>query len=257
MSNLGPTQGSLTYSANPVVVANQGMPRGGQMAVPIIIDFTAHTAYKLDFTISQWTNKINSVQSAYIDNSNGLAPLLLTIEIIGQTITIPSGAQAYVPLVAPSPPIFDVSCSNGAANTLIIFLNVPMPLSVWFPGGGQATIIAGASKVNDVNTAQALTGIPLAVAASPLTLVSRSTITVSTTSTQLMPGATWRKYLFIQAPQTADVWINPIGGTAGINATDCIKIPAGGSYESYMVSWTGQINYYCATGSLQLNAFEG
>lgn len=253
---IGP--GFPANQANPVNVSNQGMPVGGQTAVPIFLNFSTQSSYTLDFTLSQWQNKINSVQSIFVDNSGGTSPLVINTAITNQTLKIPAGAMAYLPIVAPAPPIFTVSCSAGAASTLIIFLNVPMPIAIWYPATTAPSFDgSGRQLVNDVNTATALAGTPFAIAGSPVALTSYSTTTVAATSTSLMPAASWRKYIAIQAPVTADVWINPIGGTAGIGAADCLKIPAGTFYESSIAAWQGAITYYCATGSLELTAFGG
>jgi hypothetical protein len=137
-------------------------------------------------------------------------------------------------------------------------MNVPMPAAVWSVSAGSNTYASGALVTQDVGIQAALSGTPIAVTPAALTLVSRSTTTVATpASTTLMPTPTFRKYIFIQAPQTADLWVNPMGGTSSIGGNDCIKIPAGGSYETLSGVWQNAITYYCATGGLALAAFEG
>lgn len=92
-----------------------------------------------------------------------------------------------------------------------------------------------------------------------VSLASASTTTPATpASTQLLAAGTsgWT-YIGIQAPTTADVWINPRGGTAGVDAADCFRIPSGTLWESKFPAIGGPITYYCATGGLQLNCLYG
>ncbi len=87
---------------------------------------------------------------------------------------------------------------------------------------------------------------------------SASTVTVAATSTELVNAGNVISWVGIQAPITADVWINPRGGTAGIGLTDCFRIPMGTFYESKApCTLGGDIFYYCATGGLQLTCLYG
>ncbi len=95
------------------------------------------------------------------------------------------------------------------------------------------------------------------VGPAPRAPVSRSTTTVAATSTQLWPASSSPTAWNIQAPQTADVWINPLGGTCGIGLADCFRIPAGGYAKSSAGGIeTSAFTYYCATGGLALAAYQ-
>ncbi len=95
------------------------------------------------------------------------------------------------------------------------------------------------------------------VGPAPRAPVSGSTTTVAATSTQLWAVNASRTAWTIQAPQSADVWINPLGGTASIGGADCFRIPAGGTAKSAASGIeTSALTYYCATGGLELAAYQ-
>ncbi len=87
---------------------------------------------------------------------------------------------------------------------------------------------------------------------------SATTTTVAATSTSLFALGNLISWVGIQAPLTADVWINPTGGAAGIGAPDCFKIAAGTFFQSAgPCIFGGSTTYYCATGGLTLTALYG
>jgi hypothetical protein len=235
------------------------MPSNGKVsAVPLTFDFTAQTSYAIDFTSSQWYGKISNIQSAYVDNSGGTAALSLYCPVSGGTVTVPAGAQAYVPLVIPSPAQLTFTCLAGTSSTVIILMNVPMPVCVWFPTTTAPAYTAGALITQDTGIASALSGVPISVATPTLTLVNRSVASpASPASFTLMAANPARKYLLVKAPETADLWVNPIGGTASLSGLGCLKIAMGTAYESPLVCWQQAITAYCATGSLNISAYEG
>ncbi len=95
------------------------------------------------------------------------------------------------------------------------------------------------------------------VGPAPRAPASGSTTTAATTSTQLWPANATRAAWTIQAPQAADVWINPLGGACGVGLVDCFRIPAGGYAKSTAGACeTSAFTYYCATGGLVLTAYQ-
>jgi hypothetical protein len=261
MTNIGPSPVGPANLAVPLNVSNQGMPANGKIsAVPVTLNFGATQSYSLDFTNAQWQGKITAIQSVFVDNSGSGAagPLSIYCPISGQSVTVPARAQAYLPLIIPTPPQLIVTNPSGSATTLLTFLNVPMPAAVWFPTTTAESFDASGNLLtNDQAVQQIIGGAPVTVA-SPTTLISRSTTTVNpAASTTLMSANTSRKYLLIQAPASADMWINLIGGTAGASLTNCIKVPAGAFYESAICASNTAITYYTTATSAVLTAFEG
>lgn len=258
MAVIGPTIAGP--NANPIYVTNGGMPANGKVsAVPYSLNFSTSPSYYVDFTISQWQGAITNIQSVYIDNSGNSGLVTFQDNLSGQSISVPAGAQAYLPLIVPNPPTLTISSPAGNSIVNMIFFNVPFPLDVWFPNGSSATVVNGAMQTVDVNIAAIAAGTKTAtIAPYAPTLVSHSTTTpVTPASTLLMNANLNRRYLLVQAPTTADLWINPTGGTASVGGADCVRIPSGAMYENSFGIWTNQINYYCASGSLEITAFEG
>ena len=95
------------------------------------------------------------------------------------------------------------------------------------------------------------------VGPAPRAPASGSTTTVAATSTQLWPANASRSAWNVAAPQSADVWFNPLGGACGIGLVDCFRIPAGGTAKSTAGAIeTTAFTYYCATGGLELPAYQ-
>lgn len=88
------------------------------------------------------------------------------------------------------------------------------------------------------------------------TFTDRTKTTVATTSTQLMAANANRKKLVIQAPQTAGVWLNMVGGVASVAGDGCLFLAAGQMLTSDEFCTTAEIRYFCATASLKLVALE-
>jgi len=200
------------------------------------------------------THRMQNVQGVFLDNSLGSTALALTTTA-GQNIVIPAGGQAVMPLYLSA---IGTITLTGTGEVNITLLNFPTPACVW-GASGQVVTISGTVQVQDLVTEQRLATIQNQAVALSASVVG----TVAAASTSLMAANPARQYLFIQSPYNVagsifhDLWINPIGGTAGVGLVDCIKIPAGGSYESGYKVWTGLINYYDAVGGNNLTALQG
>lgn len=239
---------------NPAVnnLSNQSMPLIAQ-GVSFSFNLVAGAQQAIDLTNYQSSGKISGLQTAFIDNSQGTASLSLTVTSNGTGVTCPAGSQGFFPILVSANPQFSVA---GVGTAKITFLNVPMPAAIW--GGGAGTYTSsGALVVSDSaldsTIANARVGTNPNVAGA---LVSGSGTTVAAASTQIFAANSARQYLAIQAPASADLWINPNGGTAGVNAADCFRVPANTFYESRNFVSSAAINYYCATGALQFAAFQ-
>lgn len=240
---------------NPAVnnLSNQSMPLIAQ-GVTYNLNLVVGVPQSLDLTNYQSSGKISGLQTAFIDNSQGTASLTLTVTSNNTGVTCPAGSQGFFPILVSANPQFSVS---GVGTAKITFLNVPMPAAIW--GGGAGTYTSsGALVVSDSALDSTISNARVGTNSNVGgTLTSGSAITAATpASTQLFAANSARQYLAIQAPATADLWINPLGGTAAVNGADCFRVPANTFYESRNFVSTAQINYYCATGSLQFAAFQ-
>ena len=117
---------------------------------------------------------------------------------------------------------------------------------------GASTSVIGALRAMRDRLLGTLTVAPTARAPA-----SASTATVAAASTQLWPANAARAAWTIQAPQSADLWINPLGGGASIGGADCFRVAAGGTAKSTAGACeTTAFTYYCATGGLALAAYQ-
>lgn len=180
---------------------------------------------ELDLTNAQTSGVIDQIQSIYIDNSGNLQPVTVGCSLTNQTVTCPPQSQGFFPLLIAMPPKITFT-STGAVIVPVWLINVPMPVGAWsaVSMGGNPTV----------------------------TLTSRSTVSPNPASSQqLMAANRLRRYVIIKAPETADLWINPFGGVAGVGLADCFKIIMGGQYETNSLAWSAQINYFTtATGAV-------
>lgn len=208
----------------------------------------------IDLTLTQQQARLSVVQSMYLDCKNATQPVTITVSGTTQEITLEAGWQGFFPLLVPSNAMKFKATSTSTAACAVIFLNVPVPASTWptvaSASGGTATITGPLAPVSAAGVD------PVAVAqlggGSAWTDHSVA-VTVAATSSALFPAATAgvRSFVRVKAPETADLWINPKGGTAGISLVGCFKIPSGTLYENFpgesvYEAWT----YYCATGGL-------
>lgn len=217
---------------NTIRVSNQSMPANNQAkTLPYKAQLASATSDTLDLNIAQTTGTIDQVQAIFVDNSANLSSVSVNFSYSNMTVTIPPQSQGWVPVLSSNPPVVTFT-SSGGVIVPVFLCNVPMPASVW-PCNN-----AGAN--------------------STVTLTNRSTTSPNpAASTQLMAANTSRKYVMIKGPETADLWINPLGGTASVDGLGCFKIIAGGTYETNTVAWSGQINYFTVGVGVHVNAAEG
>lgn len=112
---------------------NRVVPCEGPRAVPVLLDFTAATGgptYSIDLQNMEALKRISNVQAMYIDNSQGAAPLVITIPSTGQVISIAPGHQAYKNVLCPNPAALVFSSQNQIIQTVHL-LNFPVIDSDW------------------------------------------------------------------------------------------------------------------------------
>lgn len=103
-------------------------------SMPVSLDFTIATQIGIDLTIAGLEDRLEFVQGVYIDNSLNPTPLTLTVSKSQQTVNCPAYSQGTFPIFSPNPPQFVASLplvAAGNTNTIIQFLNFPVPLAIW------------------------------------------------------------------------------------------------------------------------------
>lgn len=108
------------------------MPKEGPRDIPVRLDFSTFDTYNIDLTAQQQGGQFSFVQTVYIDNGDNAASFSLTASATGQRVTIPPGAQAYMPFLQPNPPQM-VATTTPAASLIVTvqFLNFYIPPVVW------------------------------------------------------------------------------------------------------------------------------
>ena len=114
-------------------IFNAQVPKEGPKALSIVAPFTtAIQSFDVNLLLTQTQLYMSLVQAAFIDNSANSAAVSITIEQLGQTVTVPANSQAYLPLlVTKNSKLVISSPVTGDVNVTVIFLNVPVPAAVW------------------------------------------------------------------------------------------------------------------------------
>lgn len=244
----------MSQSLNSSRINSQNMPPGASKSLKYHFTLPANGQLTFDLQQQQASGQIENIQTVFIDNSGNAAAITLFSNGPNFNVVCPPYSQGMFPILVSSVPRFVLS---GSGTGSLYFLNVPMPLSVW-PVANPNTYSGGALVVSDsVLDATVSNGRVNNAPQQSVTLTSGSGTTPATpASTQLFAANAARRYYAVQAPATADMWINPLGGTAAVNGADCFRVPANSFYESKNILSNSTINYYCATGSLQFAAFQ-
>lgn len=180
-------------------------PKKNVLSLAIDLDFSLGNAtpYILNLADVIETDKLEFVQTLYVDNSANPASISFTFTVSQQKITIPAQSQGYIPVLSPNPPLISVS-TTGTPTVRVHFLNAPYPAAIWGGIGSIAVSLDGSGTITTGGTAQPLFA-------------------------SVIPSTGFAVY----NPDAAnDLWISD-GGTAAANAAGSIRIPAnGGWYES-------------------------
>lgn len=264
-----------TVNSLPSSVANALAPAEGPKALPLQLLFGTATSYTFNVSLLSQQGWLSNVQCIFVDNSLNASALTINVPNVCNEI-IPPNAQAFVPIPCPQNVTLTFTCSGGQTANVVLF-NVPMPAAVWSINAGQTLPISGGMvQVQDVALEAAIVGglmqsqiyglngaAATAVAVDPsgrvliqpseqTALTSHSVASTSATSATLIAAGGVTKYVIIQAPATADVWINLNGGTASVGGVDCIRIPQNTFWESKGFVPSTAITYFTGTAALTI-----
>jgi hypothetical protein len=143
VSKILPAAGSQLFDA---AVFNAQIPKEGPKATAVVIPFTStDTSFDLNLLLTQSQQFMSLVQAAFVDNSDNPADLEIVTSVLFQSLIIPAGSQAYVPLLTPKNATLTFN-STGAVTVRVILLNVPVPAAVWSvdtPGATYEVVAAG------------------------------------------------------------------------------------------------------------------
>jgi hypothetical protein len=114
-----------------VPIFNAIVPREGPKALAITAPFTAqNTSFDINLLLTQSQQFMSQVQAVFVDNSANADQVTISTQVLGQTLRIPPGSQAYLPLPVAKNDVLTVATA-GEVNVQFIFLNVPVPAAVW------------------------------------------------------------------------------------------------------------------------------
>lgn len=142
-------------------VANGYAPNDGPRTVPIAFDFSAAATYNLDLTLERDTNRVEFIQTVFIDNWIGTSDLSVFVFGTNQTIICPSGSMGYFPILSTNEPKFTIACADGRATIRWLqFLTMPVAASIWKPccAAPETVVVRGLLGNNVDSVADVTTG---------------------------------------------------------------------------------------------------
>lgn len=94
---------------------NAVLPKEGPKTYPFTLDFNTIGQRVIDMQIEIDGGHISYVSGGFFDNRLNLNPLVITVERVGQQVSIPAGKQAYLPLLVSDTPVltFTATPANG------------------------------------------------------------------------------------------------------------------------------------------------
>lgn len=204
----------------------------GRKALHVRIDFSLGDTYTLDLTAVQNSGQFDAVQTLYIDNSQSSTQLDIVTGVTLQTVSIPAGGQAYIPMLQPNPPLFQFNPHGGSAIIHIFCLNFFVPPAVWYVNGTPIMDLTLESVISNgaVNT----TTKPLTVTGS---VDASATIATGGTRQVLFAANSARKRFTICNPSSATevLQFSYVLNTAGL-----IDIPPGTTWNEADFSVSGE-----------------
>jgi len=239
----------LGYTPTPVPLGTPADCRLGRRSIHVTVDFTLGATFKLDLSQVQSQGAMDSVQTLYIDNSNNTFGLTITLGVSLQNVIIPAGAQGYIPVLQPNPPILIFTTLGGTPLVEIQLMNFFLPPCIWYTNG---------MPIIDLTLLPLIMNGGLNVNTTPLTLTSPSdgsgTITTGGVPQSLFAIKANRKRLLICNPSTATEVLQFCYGT---NTAGRIDLPPGTSWNEADVAVSGdQIWIVAATTSHAFVAYE-
>lgn len=198
-------------------VYNAIIPKEGPKTVSVPLNFALNASFLLDFTLAYQQTTMTVVQAVWIDNSANANELSISVDNTGQIIRVPPNAQGTFPIIAAIRPRITVA-SAGAAVVPTMWLNVPLPLAVWYPSGntpsGTITVTGTVDVISPPLTPAAPASFAIVTGGTPVTVFAPNSIATGAVIKN-PTGAVETLYIdIVNAAQTADPGTN--GTTMGI-----------------------------------------
>lgn len=217
-------------------------PRHGSRAMYQLLDFSqggAGVSVGINLTYEQQSERLEFVQSIYVDNSTNTASLTATFKGTGQTISVPAGYQAYLPVLATADNMKCDFSTSGTPKIPVWFLSCPMAPAQW-PSSLSASATASTSAANSSGgtaTYAALGGIGNA-------LLTNNVIQIKGSAGNLY-GV---NFVNLGAAAAYVQMFDALSATMGVTVPKLsFWVPAGGAWEE---KFTDEVKISFATGIL-------
>lgn len=158
-------------------------------ALSQVLDFTSVSSISVHLTKARDEDKLEWVQTLFIDNSANTASVSVTAAITNQTLVVPPGSQAYLPILAPEPEFLFVT--SGGSLVPVQFLTSAYPAMIWATASSSSSV--------------AITSLPNgAVTEATPTMANAASVTLAASNSA-------RKYLFIQNQSAGNIMVSLSG----------------------------------------------
>jgi hypothetical protein len=121
-------------------------PSQGSMILPYLLDFTNAAKLNVDITEEILSQKIDFIQSVFIDNSLNASPLNLKFidgaSTQGYLVTAQPYSQGWYPVAVPVGKLAFVANTAQGIAVAIKLANIPMPYLTWGPTPGALVVPA-------------------------------------------------------------------------------------------------------------------
>lgn len=212
-------------------------PRKGPRAMPLTLDFSAASSVEVDLMLAQTEDRLEWVQSVYVDNSANTASVSITSAITGQTLTWGAGYQGYLPFMCPNHPKFTATSSGGVAVDIHL-LTFPVPAFLWNDGTQSGTVLVrdAGSDGTDYSSAAA------SVAANLLLTI---------------PANANRNEVWVQNQSASQIQVVVDNGVSG----GTVILLEGGGANTQGADWSstthkGRVRVFAGSAGLQVGARE-
>jgi hypothetical protein len=148
---------TISITTQQTQVYNAVIPKEGPKSVSVPLNFALNASFLLDFTLAYLQTTMTVVQAVWVDNSLNASEVTISVDNTGQSIKVPPNAQGTFPVIAAIRPRITVA-SAGNVVVPTLWLNVPLPLAVWYPAGGGS--ISGTVDIGNVVTITGTVDIP-------------------------------------------------------------------------------------------------
>lgn len=230
----------MSYSAACLPIANALLPdeEQGPRAARVILDLAAGVEKVVSLFDVLAGERIDNIQSIFVDNRAGTNPVVITTSVLGATFSIPAGKQAMLPFFM-SRGDGRISVTRADAGTLpLFFLNTPLPAFVWdADAAGDVVVISGTVTVSPVRPSAA----------------ARTSVAGAIASTVLLAANANRRGATFFNDSAATLYLGE-GATPVSTADYTVQVGPYGTYEIEPDGFTGELRgiWSAATGAVKI-----